>query len=397
MQYSVSAHPLVSVIIPAYNAEKFIAATLQSVVSQTYKALEVIVVDDGSSDRTVEIVRAFAELDPRIMLLQQQNAEVAAARNLAIRTARGELIAPLDADDIWYPYNLEKQVEVMMQSDASVGLVYGWSVYLTEHGELTKVCQINTIEGDLFIPLIYGNLLGNASSTLIRRDCFERVGDYNTQLKANNAQGCEDWDLYLRIAECYQFRVVPELLIGYRQVIGSMSFDCQKMMRSCEAVLAEVRQKYPAVPDYAFRWAKSNFNWYLALRCGQCGDHWNAIAYLVRAAQLDYFQLLRPGFYSLLLLSAVKLVLWESLSFCLSIAGLKWSYKRRSPFRLTRLPVAALSQVQSLKHQRFPRKQFNDFLQRRWRSLRQEFEQTSGLRVPNVPQTLTLVSDRVVK
>ncbi|HEY9862115.1 MAG TPA: glycosyltransferase family A protein, partial [Candidatus Obscuribacterales bacterium] len=93
--------PLVSVIIPAYNAERFIARTLESVLNQTYQNIEVLVVDDGSSDRTPEIVHHFAEIDARIILFHQSNAGVAAARNLAIQHAKGEFIAPLDADDIW--------------------------------------------------------------------------------------------------------------------------------------------------------------------------------------------------------------------------------------------------------------------------------------------------------
>lgn len=107
--------PLVSVIIPAYNAEFFIEKTLNSVLSQTYKNIEVLVVDDGSQDRTAEIITSIAKIDSRVFLLQQSNAGVAAARNLAINKCRGEYIAPIDADDIWYPQNLEKQVQCMLQ------------------------------------------------------------------------------------------------------------------------------------------------------------------------------------------------------------------------------------------------------------------------------------------
>jgi glycosyltransferase involved in cell wall biosynthesis len=97
--------PLVSVIIPAYNAENFIAKTLESVLSQTYQNIEVLVVDDGSTDTTAEIVKSFVQKDSRVSLLQQSNAGVAAARNLAIEKSKGEYIAPIDADDIWYPQN----------------------------------------------------------------------------------------------------------------------------------------------------------------------------------------------------------------------------------------------------------------------------------------------------
>lgn len=117
-----SNKPLVSVIIPAYNAERFIARTLQSVLSQTYKNLEVIVVDDGSSDLTAEIVKSIAQTDHRVIFLQQPNSGVAAARNLAIASSSGDFVALIDADDIWYPQNIEKQVEAMITTDSGVGL-----------------------------------------------------------------------------------------------------------------------------------------------------------------------------------------------------------------------------------------------------------------------------------
>ncbi|NDJ17111.1 glycosyltransferase family 2 protein [Myxacorys almedinensis] len=371
------SRPLISVIIPAYNAESFIATTLQSVLTQTYPCLEIIVVDDGSTDRTVEIVQALAKTDPRIILLHQANAGVATARNLAIQASRGEFIAPLDADDIWYPENLEKQLQVMLRSDESVGLVYAWSIYITEDDALTPTCQINCVEGETYIPLLHGNLLGNASSCLIRRSCFERIGGYNAELKEQNAQGCEDWDLYLRIAEQYQFRVVPEILIGYRQVIGSMSFDCEKMMRSCELVLSQIQQQYPEIPTKVFRWTRSNFNWYSALRCEQQGDRSKTIAYLFQAARLDYLPLLRPRFYSMML-SSLLVLLWQHTLAVLGLGDRAQPKSPRSPFRQTQLTLAELNQIQARKHQQFPRKQYGDFLRHRWRSVRQEIGTLSG-------------------
>jgi glycosyltransferase involved in cell wall biosynthesis len=102
--------PLVSVIIPAYNAAKFIAETIESVLSQIYQNIEIVVVDDGSQDETSTIVRQFAARDRRVRLIQQANAGVAAARNCAIQNSQGEFIVPIDADDIWYPQKIDKQV-----------------------------------------------------------------------------------------------------------------------------------------------------------------------------------------------------------------------------------------------------------------------------------------------
>lgn len=122
--------PLVSVIVPAYNAEAFIGQTLDSVLSQTYKNIEVLVMNDGSQDRTAEIVEVIAQEDSRIILLQQLNAGVAAARNLAIQNSCAEYIAPIDADDIWFPEKLEKQMQLMLKADPCVGVIYAWSAYI---------------------------------------------------------------------------------------------------------------------------------------------------------------------------------------------------------------------------------------------------------------------------
>jgi glycosyltransferase involved in cell wall biosynthesis len=174
---------LVSVIIPTYNAEKFIERTLNSVIDQTFLNIEVLVVDDGSQDRTAEIVKAIAQKDSRIILLQQENAGVAAARNLAIEKSQGEYIAPIDADDIWYPQNLEKQVQCMLQADSSVGVVYSWSVDIDEEDRLTGGFYNSNLQGDIRAALVYKYFIGNASSSLIRRACFEKVGGYNRKLK----------------------------------------------------------------------------------------------------------------------------------------------------------------------------------------------------------------------
>ena len=173
-----SCQPLVSVVMPVYNAEAHIAHTLNSVLSQTYKNIEVIVVDDGSCDGSVQIVETIAQQDAHITLLRQSNLGVAASRNLAIQKSRGEYIAPIDADDIWYPQKIEKQVHCMLHADPSIGLVYAWSVHIDERGLLTGGFNASDIEGDVFSVLIVSNFIGNSSAPLIRRACFEQVGGY---------------------------------------------------------------------------------------------------------------------------------------------------------------------------------------------------------------------------
>jgi len=301
--------PLVSVIIPAYNAEKFIAKTLESVLSQTYQNIEILVVDDGSTDTTAEIVKSFAQKDRRIILLQQSNAGVAAARNLAIEKSKGEYIAPIDADDIWYPPNLEKQIECLIKSEPTVGVVYSWSVDINEQDLLTGGFYNSTIAGEVYPALVYKYFIGNASSSLIRRACFEKIGGYNCQLKAENAQGCEDWELHLRIAEHYQFTVVPEYLVGYRQITSSMSCNYAAMAKSHSLIMADIRQQHPEIPSSIYRWSSSNFYIYLAVKSNGNGNYRSTLFWLVQAFKEDLFMsLLRHNLYLLSITSLLKII-----------------------------------------------------------------------------------------
>lgn len=291
--------PLVSVVIPAYNAEKFIRDTLESVRSQTYQTIEIIVVDDGSTDQTAAIVESFSQRDPRIQLFRQANAGVVMARNHAIQAARGEYIAPLDADDIWYPQKLEKQVHCFLRSPQSVGMVYAWSVDIDVHNRITGGFCAWSVEGEILIPLLYSNYLGNGSSPLIRRDCFKQVGGYSATMKAFNAEGCEDWDLYLRIAERYEVRVIPELLIGYRQHSSSTSGNVAPMRRSFEIMLQDLQQRQPQIPSKVLNWTRSRQYFYLAERSLVQNNSQQAIVYLTQALRFDYLCLLYLGYYRL--------------------------------------------------------------------------------------------------
>lgn len=301
--------PLVSVIIPAYNAAKFIAKTIESVLSQTYKNIEVLVIDDGSQDATAEIVRSIAQKDSRVVLLQQENSGVAAARNLGIDKSKGEFIAPIDADDIWYPQNLEKQVQCILQAEPSVGLVYSWSVDINEQDKLTGDFRSAKIEGNVFTTLLCHNFLGNASSTLIRRSCVEKIGGYNTQLKAQDAQGCEDWDFYLRIAEHYQFKVVPEFFIGYRKIANTMSGDYKKMAKSHDLMLQEIQQKHSEIPKELYQLSKSSFYMYLARQSSIYNNHSNTLYWLSQALKADAITpIFRIGLYTLTIKSLLGLI-----------------------------------------------------------------------------------------
>lgn len=251
-----SKMPLVSVVIPAYNAEPFIGEALRSVLAQSYRNLEVIVVDDGSKDATSRIAESIAATDGRVSVLHQQNRGVAAARNLAIERSKGEYIAPLDADDIWYSEKIEKQVERMKGVDPATGLVYGWYAEIDPQGAFLTNGDKWEAEGLIYDALALRNFVGGGSMPLIKRACVEKVGGYSILLRERGGEGCEDWELYLRIAEHYQFRVVPEYLVGHRRHSDNMSSNRRAMAVSQKLVIEGIERSGKPVPARILRWTK---------------------------------------------------------------------------------------------------------------------------------------------
>jgi glycosyltransferase involved in cell wall biosynthesis len=236
---------LVTVIIPAYNAAATIEETLWSVVDQTYSNLEILVVDDGSTDATAEIVRTFAARDARVRLITQPNGGVAVARNRGIAEAKGEFVAPVDADDLWRPDKIRKQMVLMKERGESVGLVYTWYALIDIDGKIVSTDHRPNHDGESLERMCRGNLIGNGSGALMRRSALREVGGYDPTLRERGAQGCEDYDIYLSIAERYDFAVVQEHLTGYRYLPGNMSSDILQMVRSKRIVTLLFRQKYP--------------------------------------------------------------------------------------------------------------------------------------------------------
>ncbi len=296
-----STRPLVSVIIPACNAAAFLRGTLESVLSQTYRDLEVLVVDDGSEDDTARIVEAVAVRDRRVNLFRQRNQGVAVARNTAVTRATGTYIAPLDADDIWFPTKIEKQVRSMEDDGPLVGLNYTWWRGLDEDGTPSLWSHPWRLEGEIADALTALNFIGNASVPMIRRSCFDRVGNYDPTFRAAGAEGCEDWDLALRIAEHYRLSVVPEHLTGYRRVRGSMSGNFAAMIRSHEFMLERLRQRRPDVPETLQRWSRGQLYGYLAMIGMRSGNYRDAVGWFIQGLQARKVSYLSPWVVELIL------------------------------------------------------------------------------------------------
>jgi glycosyltransferase involved in cell wall biosynthesis len=236
---------LVTVVIPAYNAAATIGETILSVRAQTHARLEILIVDDGSTDGTAEIVQSHMSLDARIRLLRQANGGVASARNLGWKQAAAELIAFVDSDDLWSAVKIEKQLAALRKGGDSLALVYTWFAVLDMAGCVVNDRHCPAVAGKVLEELLRGNFVGNGSSPLIRKAALCAVGGYDPGLRAQRAEGGEDLLLYLRLAERYEFAVVPECLTGYRLRPGSMSSNLMQMLRSWRLVAAEMCSRHP--------------------------------------------------------------------------------------------------------------------------------------------------------
>lgn len=199
--------PIVSVIIPTYNYGHFIEGTINSVLSQTFTGFEVIVVDDGSTDNTGEIVKQFGD---KVRYIWQENGGPNKARNTGIRAARGQHIGFLDADDRWLPEKLELQLH-LIQRDPKIGLVYSRVYKFDESGVIFGHYPLGPCCRGKVMRQLYMRQVIAMSSTLVRREVFDHVGLFN-----KNVTGPDDWDMWLRIAARYEFDFVSQPLALYR-------------------------------------------------------------------------------------------------------------------------------------------------------------------------------------
>jgi glycosyltransferase involved in cell wall biosynthesis len=270
--------PLVSIIVPVRDGEAFIGETLESALGQTYRNIELIVVDDGSRDGTRAIVDRWVARDSRVRVLAQENRGVAAARNRALAEARGELIAPLDADDLWDPTKIERQVQRMIEAGDEAGLVYCWWVSIDSDGALLDCSPQWRFEGAGSDMMLQVNYTGNGSVPLYRRRYLEQVGGYDETL-SRGAEGCDDWDIALKVTERWHVAVVPAALVAYRKHPNSVSGRPDRMWQSYALVMAGVRRRRPGIAARLMRQSQHQFGLYLAGAAYRAGAYRKAIAW----------------------------------------------------------------------------------------------------------------------
>jgi len=298
----VPSQPLVSVIVPAFNAARTLGETLRSASAQTCRDIEIVVVDDGSTDGTCEIARQHAQDDDRILLIRTENRGVAAARNTAIAASRGTYVAPLDADDFWHPEKLARQVAAFEAAGPEAGLVYTWFRLIDGKGLVFAPSPTPRVEGVVLHRHLAWNFISNASSALIRRAILPRE-PYARALREAGNEGCEDFLLQLQIACRFRFACVPAFLTAYRKLPDSMSADTARMLRSRLQAFEILAPSLPRSAAPIVRREVARTNTKLAFCLLEGGEHATAIGAYRRAlagspevaARTAFYLLRKPG------------------------------------------------------------------------------------------------------
>ncbi len=223
--------PLASVIVPAFNAEPTLCAALESLRRQTLDDLEILVVDDGSTDRTRAVADAFP--DPRIRVLRFPNGGLATARNRGLAAATGRYVSFLDADDLWTPAKLEAQIHALERRPAAA-VAYSWTAIFGGDGRFLFAKTPSRYEGIVLRALLVDLFVGSGSNVTIDRERLTTALRFDESLEVG-----EDWDLLLRLAPEHPFAVVPRYQVLYRLVGGSLSSRVHAM----EAVLLRTAER----------------------------------------------------------------------------------------------------------------------------------------------------------
>jgi glycosyltransferase involved in cell wall biosynthesis len=259
---------VISVIIPAYNVADFVREAVDSALAQTRLDIEVIVVDDGSTDGSADTLGDLD--DPRLRVIRENHGGSAAARNAGLRLASGELVAFLDADDRWAPQNLERQ-SAFLENYPEVDMTFGHSLVVDEAGHSLGF-KSSSCDGLVSLSqLLRTNEIGNGSCLLLRREALDRAGWFDVKLTA-----CVDIDVWMRVASLRPNNVVaiPEVLTFYRRRKNQISSDWRRMEAGYLQLLERLRRVAPLeVQREEYRSRAGRYRYYarLARESGEAG------------------------------------------------------------------------------------------------------------------------------
>jgi len=239
-------NPLVTIITPTYNRAAFLPQAIDGVLAQTYENFELIIVDDGSTDNSPEILSEYQSKDERIRVYRQENQGQSIARNKAITEARGEFICFLDSDNYWAPDKLEQQLN-LFETNPSVDVIYGDIVTVDENSIELSRKNMKRYSGNISRWMLRDNCV-SMNTAMARRRCFDEMGGMSGQRRV-----ADDYDLWLRFSARYRFLYVPEYWAYYRVMEDQISSDKTARFESNEAIIRDFRRKFPdALTDKEF-------------------------------------------------------------------------------------------------------------------------------------------------
>lgn len=284
----------VSVIVPVYNVEQYIAKTVRSVLCQTYTDFELIIVDDESPDLSIKICQQFN--DPRIKIVHQKNRGLAGARNTGIRHAQGDYIALLDSDDLWLPTKLEQHIQHLERSP-QVGISFSRSAFIDEADQPLGVYQMPKLKEIPGSYLLCRNPIGNGSAPVIRREVLDEIA-YSANLYGTEEQfyfddafrQSEDIECWIRVVLQTHWKIegIPDALTLYRVNTESLSANVLKQLASWEQVIAKTRTY---APDVVAQWestARAYQLRYLSRRCVRMQDGTMAVELFHRSLKTNW-------------------------------------------------------------------------------------------------------------
>lgn len=275
---------LVSVVIPTHNRVDLLPRAIESVLKQTYDNFEIIVVSDGSTDNTEEVVKKYADNDSRVKYIGYMPARGGnVARNIGIEASQGEYVAFLDDDDEWLSEKLSKQVG-LLEKDDNVGMVYT-GVHIIYVNEKVEYNSMSKVFGDLKRRILIDNCIGTTSTVVLRKSILEKSGMFDVELKA-----LQDYDLWIRIAQYSKVDVVPEPMINYYNYLGKkqVSAVTQKYIDAFEYINKKYENKMRTLDTEEMHQKQTEEYFLLANKAMRNGEAKLARVYLKKIMKLGF-------------------------------------------------------------------------------------------------------------
>lgn len=253
--------PMVTVVMPAYNSSEYLRESIESVLAQTFKNFELLVIDDGSYDDTAAIVHSYIKQDNRVKLISQTNQGVSATRNRGINLSKSEYIAFIDADDTWFPDKLNNHLQ-SFKSNANLGISFAKVVFLNSNSKLAGVAttRLNKLQPQHFL---YENPTITVSNLVVKREVFQCIGDFDTSMSY-----AEDLDFLLRVitSKKWQIKGLNKILMAYRTCTSGLSSNLYCMEEGWEILADKAKVYAPNLIEQHYLYARSIHLRYLARR-----------------------------------------------------------------------------------------------------------------------------------